>query len=83
MTKEELKKLQFEWVSHVSYEDEYLTTYKCVSEPFKGRLTFCNRIRRDDKTGFIIGRKRTHYMLDGKVYKSRESFLKAVKEVEA
>jgi len=79
MTIEELKKVKFRETCHLALEDEYSTTY--VSED--GRIGFCDHTPRD-KYGMVKkgGRTIRHFMIDGKVYKSKEKFLEAIKDFE-
>jgi hypothetical protein len=58
-------------------EGEYTTTY--MSED--GRLGFCDHVPRD-KYGMVKekGRVIRHFMIDGKVYKSKAKFLEAIKD---
>ena len=77
MTEEELKKVPFRETCHMAIEGEYSTTY--MSED--GRLGFCDHVPRDEygmvKKG---GRPVRHFMIDGKVYKSKKKFLEAIKD---
>lgn len=80
MTEEELNKLKFREHSHTTFDDRYLTIYECMSEPLADRL-FVNLIRnRDKNTGDVVGKGRIYYSLDGKVYKTKEKFLEAIKD---
>lgn len=80
MTEEELNKLKFRECSHTTYDDEYHTIYECVSEPFANRL-FVNFIKKRDKnTGDVVGNGKIHYSLDGKLYKTKEKILEAIKD---
>ena len=77
MTVEELEKVKFKFHSHMSMEDEHTTTY--FSED--GKIGFCDHVPRDEfgmvKKG---GRAVRHFMIDGKVYKSKKKFLEAIKD---
>ena len=77
MTIEELEKVKFKFHSHMSMEDEHTTTY--FSED--GKIGFCDHVPRDEygmvKKG---GRAVRHFMIDGKVYKSKKKFLEAIKD---
>ena len=75
MTLEELSKIPFHFVAHLSMEDEHTTSY--VSED--NRLGFCDHVPYKD--GVPKGRSYRHYMIDGKVYKTKREFLKALKEM--
>ena len=76
MTLEELKKVKFHKTCHLALAKEYTTTY--VSE--NNRLAFCDHVPRDED-GMVKkgGRAYRHYMIDGKVYKIRAAFEKAIK----
>lgn len=74
MTPEELSKIPFRCVCHAAFEDEHTLTY--ISDD--GRLGFCMHTPKLKHGGF--GKGRTHYQIDGKVYKSRKKFLEALKE---
>lgn len=76
MTYEELKKVPFHFVSHLSMEDEHCTTY--VSED--GRIGFCNHVH--FKNGEPKGRSYRHYMIDDKVYRSKKKFIEALEQFE-
>lgn len=74
MTKEELSKITFKCVGHLAMEHEHCMTY--VSED--GRLGFCDHTRRRKSGDF--GKTYRHYSIDGKVYKTKEKFLEALKD---
>ena len=74
MTIEELEKMPFKFHSHMSMEDEHITTY--LSED--GKIGFCNHV--PFKDGDPHGRSYRHYLLNGKVYKSKKKFLEAIKD---
>lgn len=74
MTPEELSKIPFRCVCHAAFEDEHALTY--ISED--GRLGFCMHTPKLKHGGF--GKCRTHYQIDGKIYKSRKKFLEALKD---
>ena len=77
MTIDELKKVPFRETCHMAMEGEYTTTYMSND----GRLGFCDHVPRDEygmmKKG---GRAVRHFMIDGKVYKSKKKFLEAIKD---
>ena len=77
MTEEELKKIPFRETCHMAMEGEYTTTYMSKD----GRLGFCDHVPRD-KYGMVKkgGRAVRHFMIDGKVYKSKKKFLEAIKD---
>ena len=77
MTEEELKKVPFRETCHMAMEGEYTTTYMSKD----GRLGFCDHVQRD-KYGMVKkgGRAVRHFMIDGKVYKTKKKFLEAIKD---
>ena len=78
MTIEELEKVPFHFVSHLSMEDMHCTTY--ISDD--KRFGFCDDV--PFKDGEPNRRKKTyrHYMINGKWYKTKEKFLEALAEVD-
>lgn len=72
MTLEELNRIPFRFVSHLSMEDEHCLTY--ASED--GRLGWCDHTKKKKNGDF--GRTYRHWRIDGKVYKSKEKFLEAL-----
>ena len=76
MTAEELAKVPFQFKSHLSMEGEHCTVYEDNSK----RLSFCSHV--PFRNGKPYGRCYTHYMIDGKVYKTKEKFMEALKEFE-
>lgn len=72
MTIEELQKVKFHFVSHLSMADEHCTTY--ASED--NRLGWCEHV--PFKDGEPYGRSTRHYRIDTKVYKSKKKFLEAL-----
>ena len=77
MTIEELEKIPFHFVSHLSMEDMHCTTY--ISDD--NRFGFCDHVPFTD--GHPDRRKKSyrHYMINGKVYKTKEKFLEALADV--
>jgi hypothetical protein len=75
MTIEELQKVPFHFVSHMSMEDEHTTTY--ASED--GKIGFCDHV--PFKNGEPHGRSYRHYWLNGKFYKTKKKFIEAIKEL--
>lgn len=73
MTIEELNKTPFRFHSHMAMEDEHTTTYFSSD----GRIGFCDHV--PCKDGEPHGRSYRHYMIDGKVYKSKKNFIEALK----
>ena len=72
MTAEELEKVPFHFVSHMSMEDEHTTTY--FSEDNK--IGFCDHT--PYRNGQPHGRRYRHYWLNVKVYKSEKKFIEAL-----
>ena len=75
MTDEEIKAIKFKWQSHMSMEDEHTTCY--ISEC--GRFGICHHV--PYKNGYPRGRSFTHYRIGDKVYKSKQKFIEALKEL--
>lgn len=70
MTKEEINQIPFKFSSHMSMEDEHTTTY---SASYNEHLfAVCQHV--PFKNGEPKGRTYTHYMVDGKVFKTKEKF---------
>ena len=66
MTEEELSKIPFKFVGHMSMEDEHTIAYQSEN----GRLGFCDHTPYKD--GHPHGRSYRHYRIDGKVYKTKK-----------
>ena len=73
MTKEELEKIPFHFVSHFSFEDLHITTY--ASED--NRIGFSNHV--PFKNGHLNHKKKAYriYAIDGKVFKTEKEFYEA------
>ena len=76
MTEEELKQIPFHCVGHMAMEKEHMLTY--ASED--GRLGWCDHTAVRKNGDF--GRSYRHWRIDGKVYKTREKFIEAMKDFE-
>ena len=74
MTIEELKAIPFHFVCSAAWEHEHTMTY----ESEDGRLGFCDHTPKRKNGDF--GRTYRHYHIDGKVYKTKEKFLEALKD---
>lgn len=74
MTIEELKDIPFHFVAHMALETEHMITY----ETEDGRLGFCDHTVKRKNGDF--GRTYRHYRIEGKVYKSKDKFLEALKD---
>ena len=75
MTYEELKKVPFHFVSHLSMEDEHVTTY--ISD--NKRIGFSDHVK--FKNGDPTRKGYRVWMLDGEVYEDDAEFLEALKYV--
>lgn len=73
MTLEELKKVKFHMVSHLSMANEHRATYADDS----GRLGFCDITKK--KNEFEFGESRRVYRIDSTWYETKEEFKKALK----
>ena len=76
MTIEEFKKIPVRETCHLAMEHEYTTTY--ASED--GRIGVCVHVPRDPISGEPKGRSYRHYMIDGKVIKSKKKLIEAIKQ---
>lgn len=76
MTEEELGKVPFKCMSHLSLEHKHCTTYANEEYGFG----ICKHTLKKDE--FTFGRTYTHYMYNGVVYKTKAKFLEAIKDVE-
>lgn len=74
MTIEELKDIPFYFVAHMALESEHMMSY----ETEDGRLGFCDHTLKRKNGDF--GRTYRHYHIEGKVYKTRDEFLEALKD---
>ena len=74
MTDEQLQKIPFHCVAHMSMEHEHTLTY--ASED--GRLGFCDHTPKRKNGDF--GRTYRHYRIDNKVYKTKDKFIEALKD---
>lgn len=76
MNREELSKVPFQFMSHLNMEHEHCSSYSNMDYGFH----MCKHTKCID--GIACGRTYTHYMYEGKVYKSLPKFLEAIKDVE-
>jgi hypothetical protein len=74
MTIDELKDIPFHFVAHMAMEHEHTMSY----ETEDGRLGFCDHTPKRKNGDF--GRTYRHYRIEGKVYKTKEKFLEALKD---
>ena len=73
MTWEELKKVKFHMVAHLSMTKEHQCTYSDDS----GRLGFCDITKKNKRGEF--GKSRRAYRIDGTWYETKKEFIKALK----
>lgn len=73
MTWEELKKVKFHMVAHLSMAKEHQCTYADDS----GRLGFCDITKK--KNEFEFGESKRAYRIDGTWYDTKEEFEEALK----
>jgi hypothetical protein len=76
MTKEQLEKIQFRFVSSLSMAHEHCTVHHNKEYGF----SFCTHTKK--KANGDFGRSHRHYLYQGKVYKSLDKFLGVIKDVE-
>lgn len=76
MTLEELNKVPFSFVSHMSGEHKHTSTY--INKEYG--FAMCTHTKCIE--GITYGRTITHYLYNDKVYKSLRKFLEAIKDVE-
>lgn len=74
MTEQELSQIPFRMVSHLAMETEHICVYKSQN-PFYKILIYKNTERK--KNG-EFGKSCTHYVLNGKEYKTRQELLDAI-----
>lgn len=77
MTIEELNKIPFHFVSHLSMEDEHCATY--ISED--NRFGFCDHVPFKDGHPDKSRKAYRNYMILGKIYETKEEFLDALKNI--
>lgn len=75
MTYEELEKVPFHFVGHLSMENEHITTY--ISE--NKRIGFSDHVKY--RNGCPTNRCYRVWMLDGEIYEDDAEFLEALKDV--
>lgn len=76
MTHKEFQQLPWRMRSHLAMEHENALTY----EANIGFKQICKCVHTVIKDDFTFGRSYTHYMFDGKVYKSHVKALDAINE---
>lgn len=70
MTKEEIDKIPFAFSSHLSMVDKHCTTY--IASHGGHLFGMCRHV--PYKNDEPKGKPYTHYMVDGKVFKSKKKF---------
>lgn len=76
MTYEELTRLPFRFSWHLNMEDEHTSTYVCTDPRYD--IAYC------DHTIYKHGepiRTYRHWMVNGKVYKTKKTLIKAIQEL--
>ena len=77
MTAEQLNVIEFRFVSHTSYTDEYIAVYESTNfAPIITIKVFTKR-----KGLCEVGKSRIVYYFNGKSYRSKESLVKAINEL--
>ena len=76
MTEQEFDNLEWQFNSHLSTQDYHSTIDKCKTIP---TLFRCTKVNYKDGEPSKRGGY-THYMLDDKVYKSKQKLLEAIDE---
>lgn len=77
MTAEQLNVIEFRFVSHASYTDEYIAVYESTNfAPIITIKVFTKR-----KGLCEVGKSRIVYYFNGKSYRSKESLVKAINEL--
>ena len=76
MTLEEFMKIPVRETCHLALEDEYTTTYASADN----RVGVCVHVPRHPETGQPHGRAYRHYMIDGKVYRSKKKLEEALRD---
>ena len=74
MTEQELSQIPFRMVSHLAMETEHICVYKSQNPLYK-ILIYKNTKRK--KNG-EFGKSYTHYVLNGKEYKTKQELLEAI-----
>lgn len=78
MTKEELEKVRFRMVSHLSLEGQHQSCY--ITDDCKPLLSMCSVT--GYRNGLPYGKTKRYYQFNGKEYKSTDALLKAISEYE-
>ena len=76
MTLEEFMKIPVRETCHLALDDEYSTTYASADN----RVGVCVHVPRHPETGQPHGRSYRHYMIDGKVYRSKKKLEEALRD---
>lgn len=76
MTLEELKKIPFKMVAHLSLENEHCSTYR--SNHPKINIEMC--VHQPHKYGRPKGKSYAHFKWNGQVYKSIDKLISAINQ---
>ena len=74
MTEQELSQIPFRMVSHLALETEHICVYESQNPLYK--ISMCKHTKRKKNGEF--GKSYTHYVLNGKEYKTRQDLLNAI-----
>lgn len=77
LTLNQLHKLQWQFQSSLAMEHEHAATYTARI----GFLQISKCVHTLKKEDFSFGRSYTHYLINGKVYKSHKSAVEAINEL--
>ena len=78
MTEQDLAKIKFRCVCHLSMEHEHAMTYESID--YRPVIGMCSHVPYKD--GVPKGRVYTHYRVNGKVFKSKAKLLEYLTELE-
>ena len=76
MTAEQLNAIEFRFISHTSYTDEYIAVYESTN--FAPTITV--KVFTKRKGLCEVGKSRIVYYFNGKSYRSKKSLLNAINE---
>ena len=74
MTEQELSQIPFRMVSHLAMETEHCIVYESKNPLYKIRMCKHTKIKKNGE----FGKSYTHYVLNGKVYKTKQELLDAI-----
>ena len=74
MTEQELSQIPFRMVSHLAMETEHICVYESQNPLYKIRVCKHTKIKKNGE----LGKSYTHYVLNGKEYKTKQELLDAI-----